>query len=172
MRGAVILISVVLVSCLTVEAHAGCNAERFDFGTSLETVMDAFNVEKSVERLPSLPGLSERFLQLSGKEVCPDDPAFAGATITYNFLADQLVEIQLELSQRASPRLTLLDWAIQRHGRPTIQTKGPVATMSSGQWTWERPKTFAFLYFFLQFLYIFLFSNFLTMLLFMLTLKA
>jgi hypothetical protein len=143
------IVFVVLVGCGAVfaPAYATCNFNQHAFGTPLKMVMSSLNVQESTESLPSIPKLSHRVVLILGSQICPADVSFATVRIAYNFLADQLVSMQLQLRQPASSALTLLDWAMNRYGRPVLESKGPVGKMSGGQWSWDSGTETAFFFF-------------------------
>ena len=127
--------------------EASCNFNQFVFGSPLEAVAKTFDGAEPVEQLPSIPNLTHQTLSFSGNQVCPGDLSFTAVIIRYQFVADQLVQIQLQYQEPASSMLTLLEWATRQYGRPIIETRGPLATMSSGQWSWNAGDQTIFFYF-------------------------
>ena len=130
-----------------VPAYAACNFNQHAFGTSLKMVMNSLKVKESTEYPPSVPNLSHKVVSIRGSQICPIEGSFANVQIAYNFLADQLVSMQLQHRQPASATLTLLDWAMNRYGRPVTETKGPVGKMSGGQWSWDSGTETVFFFF-------------------------
>ena len=143
------IVLAVFVGCGAVfaPAYATCNFNQHAFGTSLKMVMDSLKVQESTEYPPSVPNLSHKVVSIRGSQICPIEGSFANVQIAYNFLADQLVSMQLQHRQPASATLTLLDWAMNRYGRPVTETKGPVGKMSGGQWSWDSGTETVFFFF-------------------------
>ena len=128
-------------------AYANCNLHQFAFGAPLNMVMNSLKVQEPEEYPPVIPKLSHKVVSILGSQICPGDASFTNVQIAYNFLADQLVSIQLQLQQPVGSSLTLLDWAMHRYGHPILESKGPVGKMSGGQWSWETGTETAFLFF-------------------------
>ena len=126
-------------------AYANCNLHQFAFGAPLNMVINSLKVQEPEEYPPLIPSLSHKIVSILGSQICPGDASFTNVRITYNFLADQLVSIQLQLQQPVDSTLTLLDWARHRYGRPILESKGPVGKMSGGQWSWNTGAETAFL---------------------------
>lgn len=126
-------------------AYADCNFHQFAFGAPLNMVMNSLKVQEPEEYAPLIPKLSHKVVSMLGSQICPGDASFTNVLITYNFLADQLVSIQLQLQQPADSTLTLLDWAMHRYGSSILESKGPVGKMSAGQWNWNAGAETAFL---------------------------
>jgi len=137
MKKTYLIISIVLVQLLLISsAQARCNLELFRFGSSVEEVEKELGVDERQNILnilmPSFDNESERIIFGRGEEVCKGEKYFEGASVSFIFLYDKLVQMEVT-AHSIKPRL--INWAESIYGEKEDKPKG--FQKFNAQWTWQ-----------------------------------
>jgi hypothetical protein len=113
-------------------AQARCNLELFRFGSSIVEVEKQITGDAIV--IPNVEKMNREEVFYPGEEACKGEKSFEGSPVTFVFLYDKLVEIQV---RRFSENPTLASWAESIYGEKKKKPRSFYAKNPNATWIWD-----------------------------------